>query len=233
MIKMDMIEEFGKTVDAIYGAYLDAIEGFSLLKEHLENGQHYQIMINKKLKEENTNPNIHYNVSSDDFDSSCIIYSEGEEGTNDYKILHYCCTQAEFIERNSPSGRNYRFIGNMSLISIYQYWEDYFRSKIATYLFNKQKDELQSPIIGDLKLLRHSIIHHNGIALKNVEKCEILKWHKEGDEIFINKYKFEEIISQVYLWIKELKMMKNVASPELRSGAKGGGSDSDRNPSRR
>ena len=63
----------------------------------------------------------------------------------------------------------------MSLISIYQYWEDYFRSKIANYLYLKDKSDLKSPIMGDVRRLRVSIIHHKGIALKDVERCEILK----------------------------------------------------------
>lgn len=209
MKQMNIIEEFGKTVDAIYGAYLDSVEGYSLVKNQLKIGQLNQIEINKKLKENNTDPNKHFNLSVEDFDSSSIIYSDGEKGSNNYKILHYCCTQAEYKQRNSPSGRNYKFIGNMSLISIYQYWEDYFRSEISSFLIKNHKNDLKSPIMGDLRLLRISIIHHKGIALKEVEKCNILKWYKEGDEIFIDRDKLEEIISHVYLFIKEMKMMKN------------------------
>lgn len=205
---MNIIEEFEKTVDAIYGAYLDSVEGYSLVKSQLEYAQEDQIGINRKLKEKNISPNIHYNLSIDDFDSSCIIYSEGKKGSENYRILHYCCTQAEYKERNSPSGRNYRFIGNMSLISIYQYWDDHFRQKIADLLFKKGKNDIKSPIMGDLRFFRQSIIHHQGIALKNVEKCEILKWYKEGDEIFIDKVKLEEIVSHVYQLTKELKNIK-------------------------
>ena len=209
-IEMDIIEEFEKTVDAIYGAYLDSVEGYSLVKKQLENAQKKQVLINKKLKENNTNPNVHYNLSLDDFDSSCLIYSQGEKGTKDYKVLHYCCTQAEYKGRNSPSGRNYKFIGNMSLISIYQYWEDYYRSEIADFLSIENKNDLKAPIMGDLRFLRISIIHHKGIALKDVEKCEMLKWYKSGDEIFIDQDKLEEIIFHVYSLTKELKMKTNV-----------------------
>lgn len=206
---MDIIKEFKNTIDAIYEAYLDAVEGFSLVKKQLEKAQVNQIIVNKNLKKSNTNPNKHFNESIEDFDSASIIYSKGEKVTNDYRILHYCPTQAEYKERNSPSGRNYKFIGNMSLISIYQYWEDHFRSKIANN-FRKKKNELQSPIMGDLRLLRHSIIHHNGIALKDIEKCKVLKWYKEGDEIFIDGDKLEEIVNNINLWIKEFKKTKKV-----------------------
>ncbi len=47
-----------------------------------------------------------------------------------------------------------------------------------------------------------------GIALKDVEKCEILKWYREGDEIFNDKDKLEEIVFHVYSLAKKLKMKK-------------------------
>lgn len=58
--------------------------------------------------------------------------------------------------------------------------------------------------MGDIRLLRNSIIHHGGIALKNVENCELLKWYKEGDEIFIDAKKFEEILEHINVMIEKL-----------------------------
>lgn len=92
----------------------------------------------------------------------------------------------------------------MCLISIYQYWEDDYRKKIAT-LLKKEKTELKEPIMGDIKELRISIIHHKAIALPNVKKCTLLKWYQEGDEIFINKEQFKEIIKHIRAYINKLK----------------------------
>jgi hypothetical protein len=93
----------------------------------------------------------------------------------------------------------------MSLILIYQYWEDQFRPKIANELGINKKDLIE-PIMGDLRRLRRSIIHHGGIALKDIEKCEILTWFKEGDVIFIDELKFKEIIKNIKLMIQNLKV---------------------------
>ena len=81
----------------------------------------------------------------------------------------------------------------MCVLIIYQYWEDYFRGEIAKQLGVK-KDDILSDIMGDLRLLRHSIVHHGGIALKEIENCEVIKWFREGDEIFINENKLKQII---------------------------------------
>ncbi|MGA1825502.1 MAG: hypothetical protein ACMUIP_12660, partial [bacterium] len=91
--------------------------------------------------------------------------------------MHYSSTQAEYKKRNSPDGINYRFIGNMALISIYEYWENSCRNKLANYHQVDQK-KIKSIIFGDLRLLRHSIVHHKGIALPNVEQCKIFNWYK-------------------------------------------------------
>jgi hypothetical protein len=201
--QMDIIQDYKKTIDGIYGAYLDSVEGYSLVKKQIEQAQLNQIEINKELK--NRNLNRHYNLSVEDFDSSCIVYSDGDKDSDNYRILHYCCTQKEYKERNSHSGRNYRFVGNMCLISIFQYWEDYFRSKIAYSLSLKETKDLKSDIMGDVGKIRRSIIHHRGIALPDIEKCKILRWYKRGEEIFIDKEKLETIISEIYLYLNELK----------------------------
>ena len=99
---------------------------------------------------------------------------------------------------------NYRFLGNMALVGLYQYWEGQHRSNVAASV-GLQKDDLKAPIMGDLRLLRISIIHHGGIALKDVERCEILKWFSEGDEIFLDEEKFKEIIFYVKSMLADLR----------------------------
>lgn len=62
----------------------------------------------------------------------------------------------------------------MSLISIYQYWEYYYRGKIAQQKVIS-KNDLRSDIMGYIRIIRISIVHHKGIVLKDAEKCKILK----------------------------------------------------------
>lgn len=104
---------------------------------------------------------------------------------------------AELLKaRNSEGGLNMQFLGNMALVSLYQYWEDYHRGQIAIEL-GISKNQLQAPIFGDLRLLRHSIPHHEGTALKKVERCQLVRWYEEDDEIFIDQAKFKELLVHV------------------------------------
>ena len=59
----------------------------------------------------------------------------------------------------------------MSLISIYQYQEDYYRTKIAEKN-GVVKNDIKSDTMMKLRLIQISIIHHKGIALKYVKKCK-------------------------------------------------------------
>lgn len=192
-----IIEEYIEILDAIYGVYLDGIQGFSSAKKLFENAQKGTLARNIELEKNKPNDSSAvYNLSIEEFDNSSFIYTKGTKGKPNYRILHYCSTQAQYKERNSPDGENYRFIGNMALISIYEYWQNSCRNKLAKH-HEVNSDKVVSPIFGDLRLLRHSIVHHKGIALSNVERCLIFTWFKADDDIFINDDKMEDIVATI------------------------------------
>jgi hypothetical protein len=198
---MSAIVEFEKVVDAVYGVYLDSTTGFSKVNHWIETQQ-------RNLFEwlKHTHPEL---TSIDYLDGKAFTYGEGDPNKPEAVELHRC-TQKEYKLRNSENGLNYRFIGNMALVAIYQYWEDHYRKKIALKLGLK-KEELKEAIMGDIRLLRKSIIHHAGIALKDVENCEILQWYKEGDDVFVDKEGFKEIVFHIKQMLLRLKQLTEEA----------------------
>jgi hypothetical protein len=192
---MESVDEFERVVDYIYGVYLDSTTGYDKLREWLETNQKDTL---STLKD--THPEL---ASIDYLDSVHMIYGEGDPNTSEAVELHRC-TQKEYKDRNMEGGANFKFLGNMALVSLYQYWEDFHRGQVANELGIK-KNDLKNPIMGDLRLVRISIIHHAGIALKEVEKCELLKWYKENDDIFIDKTKFEDVIFHVKNMLNKLR----------------------------
>ncbi len=193
---MESVNEFEKVVDYIYGVYLDSTTGFGMVREWLEKNQ-----IDGLSTFKNTHPEL---ATIEYLDSVHVIYGKGDPNTPEAVELHRC-TQKEYKDRNSENGSNFKFLGNMALVSLYQYWEDFHRAQVADEL-GIEKNELRNPIMGDLRRIRNSIIHHAGIALKDVEKCELLKWYKENDSIFIDKAKFEDVIYHVKNMLNELRM---------------------------
>jgi hypothetical protein len=51
--------------------------------------------------------------------------------------------------------------------------------------------------MGDIRLLRRSIVHHGGIALRDVERCELLQWFKEGDLIYLDFDMFKTMVGHI------------------------------------
>jgi hypothetical protein len=192
---MDIIEQFDKVVDDIYGVYLDSTLGFRRLVEWVNINQKKTI---EELKIKNPQiANIEY------MDDQLFLYGRGHPNIPSSILLHHT-TQKELKIRNCDNGNNFKFIGNLALVSLYQYWEDHYRSKIAEY-FILTKNQIKSPIMGDICLLRNCIIHNQGISFNDVKKCSVLKWFKPGDKIFIDMDKFEFIIIKIKEYLNQLK----------------------------
>jgi len=122
---------------------------------------------------------------------------------NDRGVLHMT-TQGELKERNKENGINFKVIGNLSVVLLYQYWEDKYREAIATSI-NLKKSELMSPIFGELRQIRNAILHNNGIATTKVEKkVQIVKF-KQGEEIYLARENLHEIINAIKDYLKSLE----------------------------
>jgi hypothetical protein len=188
-----VIVEYLRVVDAIYGVYLDSTLGFQKIRKWIDENQQTLLRALKNRGED---------ISLDDLDKSQMIFGKGNPNLPEAYPLHIC-TQEEHKERNEKDGENYRTIGNLCLVQIYQYWEDYYRAEIAQE-FGLDKDDIKLDVMGDIRLLRRSIIHHRGIALEDIERCKLLKLFGEGDEIFITENQFEMIVFQIKEGLKAL-----------------------------
>jgi hypothetical protein len=197
-----IIKEYINTVDSVYGVFLDSCQGFDSARGVFEKSQLEMLKRNKTLEQNKDTSSITiYHSTIEELDGACLIYTRGNKSKGDYRILHYCPTQAEYKQRNNLNGQNYRFIGNMALISIFEYWESSCRNKLAKF-HKTDRRYIKSDILGDLRHLRNSIIHNQGMALPEIEKCKKFNWYKANDDIFIDGDKMEDIVSA----IKDLKL---------------------------
>lgn len=198
----ELLNEFGSIVNSIYGVYLDSTRGFYLLSKALIDEQKQAIQLLKK-----TNPEL---ANLEHLDKQKSYYGRGDPNKPD-SVFVQVSTQAEQKARNEDGGANYKFNANMCLVSLYQYWEDEYRGKIEQAL-GLEKNSVQADIMGDIRWLRESIIHNKAITSKKIRKCKVLKWFKKGDEIFIDKNMFEEMIYHIYKFIEEFSQKYCVAS---------------------
>lgn len=182
-------KEFNDVLDDIYGIYLDSSRGFYLLREELIKTQ--------QITSKQTG------MSIVDIDNAKTYYGTGDPNKPNSYVLHESI-QSELKKRNEKDGDNYAIIANLCIVQIYQYWEDHYREQIAKELELTSKNDLKSDIMGDLRYLRTSIVHHKAIAKEEVENCKLLQWFKKGDKIYVNSKMFEEIIFYIKGYINQM-----------------------------
>ncbi len=184
----DVIFEFFEQVDEIFGMYLDATMALKLMGVKINE---MQVESSKEL-----------NFSIDYLDTLPHIYGEGDPNDPNSIILHES-TQGEYKIRIKEGGRNHVVISHLCITQTYQYWEDHYRSLIAQTI-GRSKQDIKSDVFGDLRIYRNSIIHHRAIALPEINKCKVFKWHSEGDEIKFTDKQIQEIIINVKTEINSL-----------------------------
>jgi hypothetical protein len=183
-----IIAEFLNTVQSINGTFYDAIRGFSLCQDHLTKVQTENLDVIRAQNPEH--------ASIEFLDTQDVMYADGWPEDPAFRPLHMT-TMKHFKARNAPDGDNARLMANLCLVAIYQWWEERFRPNIAEFMARDPK-EILCPVMGDLRLIRISIIHGKGRAKPNIKNCQILQWFREGDEIIITQALFREMIIQIY-----------------------------------
>lgn len=160
------IDEFLKEVEQILTLYYDGWRAFGLLAAEYEQTAQ-KIKASTRISDEELAKLTHkyvYQLASD------LPEHEVAERT------HH-----EYWEDNQHNGRNLRRLGNLCLVQIYALWERECRPTIKVHLGVLPN----SDVMGDVRLLRISILHHHGVATDDVARCTELTWFKPGDPILI------------------------------------------------
>ena len=69
--------------------------------------------------------------------------------------------------------------------------------------------QIEVPAFGELRWLRHAIIHNRAIATSDVAKCERFKWFRRGDQITFSREKFELVIDGILEALDGIKANPN------------------------
>ena len=187
-----IIAEFRDTVDDIYGAFLDARDGFSRVRARACEIEEESKRSYKDLKAERPEFAQH-SYGGADF-SYCRLVPAG--GQLRYRHLHQISIET-LKQRNEEGGRNFQLIGDVSLVTLFQYWDEHYRGLLAQALEVK-KNQIRVPLFGELRRYHQAIIHNNGVATKEVEACKILNWFRRGERIMLSRDMFEELIDGVF-----------------------------------
>lgn len=200
----ELFHEFGAELEKISTLYFDSIVGYSFLHEQV---QLRQSQISSLLGE-----NV---CATEEFQNTCTVSYKNISGHPFFPIsLRPTMKQGDVKQRTSEDGQNSLRLGELCLVSLYAYWEEYLRIEIgkamgllpedAKNCDNTQKilsKHVMYDLWGDLRLFRHSILHANGVASSDFTKCKIIKWFNPGDKIELT---FERV-HRIFIWLAEFR----------------------------
>lgn len=83
------------------------------------------------------------------------------------------------------------------VIAVYTEWEEHYRKRISKAM--GLSELLKLPPFGDLRLFRHDIVHHRGIATaEHSGKCEVFTgWFRPGETMYFDTNKVAEFMKAV------------------------------------
>lgn len=165
-------KEFTQVWNRLHALYLDAVAGFALVRSRVESDQawwrsHLQGSDLDSEEFQNTRIFTYSQIFSKEFCVSNIQLA----------------TQGQVKARNSPGGDNFTTLGQLCLVSIDDFWNEYLRQEYVIAKGHLDRDESDQSIVqarlreyashdlwGDLRLLRNSIVHNKGIATSDTAR---------------------------------------------------------------
>lgn len=91
-------------------------------------------------------------------------------------------------------------LGHQWIALLYSLWEHEYRPRLAL-AHGRDKDDEMYPLLGDLRRLRHDVLHHGGVATQEwTGRCEVVgHWFPAGDVIRLEGRHFEEFV-RLFPW---------------------------------
>lgn len=178
-------DEFTDLWKRIQSLYLDAAVGFAFVRGQVEDDQ-----------KRSRNYVRGTELDSEEFqDTLSFSYSRIFSGDFCTSATHEA-TQGEVKARNAPGGTNFITLGQLCLVSFYDFWNDYLRREYVIAKGKLDANETKKEVVeaalrehashdlwGDIKHLRTSIVHNQGIAISDVARSKLIRWFRPGDPI--------------------------------------------------
>jgi hypothetical protein len=97
------------------------------------------------------------------------------------RLAHWRVSEARI--QMGRAGPVETMLGQQWIVFVFSGWDEEYRPRLARALDCSPSD-LKFPLLGDLRRLRHDVVHHRGIASAEwAARCEVLHWFTEGEQI--------------------------------------------------
>ena len=149
--ELKVLREFGLFLDKQLGVYCDCLTGFEGNRARVE------LVI----------PRARRPVGRAIKDGLPVIVWASVEDPESPDVIHHRITRAaDFVGANSETGFNEQQICWAIITFVFAYWNEEIRPQIARARAMKS-DDIKVSEFGDLRILRHNILHNNGLLPAN------------------------------------------------------------------
>lgn len=192
-------EEFGAHYDQLHAFYHDAVAGFVWFREKVTSDQEIERARYGGAE-----------FDTDEFWNGKRLAYDRIFGQDFIASGLHVGTVGEARARNEPDGSNFTTLANLCIVAFYDFWNDYLRRKYcqAKGYDDATEEELRKhasfDLWGDIRHLRHSIVHNRGIAIDEVRGCKLIKWFQPGDQISVSPERMRAVFHELYLFRNKL-----------------------------
>jgi hypothetical protein len=207
---LDLFWQFASKLEELHTLYLDSLVGYSILHERLNS---HQDAIRELFGD--------HEYGTREFQDTCsIVYKDLSNRDFTPVSTSPVMKQGKMRVRVEDDGKNALLLGNQCLVSAYAYWEEYLRVEIGKAIGVLPQDakadedarkvlnkHVKSDLWGDIRYIRNSLVHNNGIANSEMSKCKIIKWFSPGQSIVLNHDRMRIIFLALGKYRNELHEM--------------------------
>jgi hypothetical protein len=199
-------DEFTDLWKQLQSFYLDATVGFAFVRGQVDDDQQRSRSYVRGTE-----------LDSEAFqDTRSFSYSQIFSGGFCTSAIHRA-TQGDVKARNAPGGANFITLGQLCLVSFYDFWNDYLRREYVIAKGKLDANETKKKVVeaalhehgchdlwGDLKHLRTSVVHNRGIATSDVARCKLIKWFRPSDPIALTPEHMQALFLALLRYRNEL-----------------------------
>jgi hypothetical protein len=182
----NIVREYIDFVNAQVGVYMDAMAGFENVKLKTERQVH---RVRRRT-----------GMTIDEAGNRIVVWTSFEDPSQP-DIIHNQIVRANtYVAANSPGGTNEQQLSQSILVFLVAYWESSIRPRLAQER-GVEIHEIKSNVMGDLTIVRNSILHSKAI-IKSKEHKRL----KSLSEIFVEERKVfvpYESMHKIFIMIKQ------------------------------
>lgn len=156
----DIIREYIDFVNKQVSVYMDAMSGFAGNKVRIERQVH---RISKAT-----------GIQYDECANKVVMRTSYEDPSQPDVIHQRILRVKDHISDNAPGGSNEQQHSQAVLIFIFAYWEAEIRPRLSKAQ-DVDVNEINSDIMGDLRLLRNVILHSKGVIKSEYKSLKLIK----------------------------------------------------------